>query len=374
MQQQQHQQAGQQNSTVVQQSISSEKLRDQARPSKQVWNDSKSLPHPQGSLQRPTSGPVQGIPTHHQRVQNSMNAQFGSMASPPQLSNAPSPQSNGQLPSQGQNPPQGQIPPQYLPQLQGCFVAMHKAAGQGGVGMSQARPLAPVSQDRGVGADPSALATITSGPASGGLHNPGVMYSSMQQGQAGSTSSAPILTSNFVAFHPVSQGGDSRMLHSGSRHQPSGVYLNLVPVLQLAMLLFRDWGVHMSASLLFLYSCRFLVSFSSLGSQSSVLSSMYSLSGAKGTKLEASAGNIAHSGSSGPMQQASQVAPTQAPRPSLLSGAGAEGQVASQLPLQQQAGVGFTKQQLVVLRNQIMAFKRLKTRKVCDTHTTHTLH
>jgi SWI/SNF-related matrix-associated actin-dependent regulator of chromatin subfamily A protein 2/4 len=183
--------------------------------------------------------------------------------------------------------------------------------------MSQARPLAPVSQDRGVGADPSALATITSGPASGGLHNPGVMYSSMQQGQAGSTSSAPILTSNFVAFHPVSQGGDSRMLHSGSRHQPSG---------------------------------------------------------AKGTKLEASAGNIAHSGSSGPMQQASQVAPTQAPRPSLLSGAGAEGQVASQLPLQQQAGVGFTKQQLVVLRNQIMAFKRLKTRKVCDTHTTHTLH
>jgi hypothetical protein len=60
----------------------------------------------------------------------------------------------------------------------------------------------------------------------------------------------------------------------------------------------------------------------------------------------------------------------------LLSGAGAEGQVASQLPLQQQqqAGVGFTKQQLVVLRNQIMAFKRLKTRKVCDTHTTHTLH
>ncbi len=103
---------------------------------------------------------------------------------------------------------------------------------------------------------------------------------------------------------------------------------------------------------------------------------MSSLSGAKGTKLEASAGNIAHSGSSGPMQQASQVAPTQAPRPSLLSGAGAEGQVASQLPLQQQqqAGVGFTKQQLVVLRNQIMAFKRLKTRKVCDTHTTHTLH
>jgi hypothetical protein len=65
----------------------------------------------------------------------------------------------------------------------------------------------------------------------------------------------------------------------------------------------------------------------------------------------------------------------------LLSGASAEGQVASQLPLQQQqqqqqqqAGVGFTKQQLVVLRNQIMAFKRLKTRKVCDTHTTHTLH
>jgi SWI/SNF-related matrix-associated actin-dependent regulator of chromatin subfamily A protein 2/4 len=106
---------------------------------------------------------------------------------------------------------------------------------------------------------------------------------------------------------------------------------------------------------------------------------MSSLSGAKGTKLEASAGNIAHSGSSGPMQQASQVAPTQAPRPSLLSGAGAEGQVASQLPLQQQqqqqqAGVGFTKQQLVVLRNQIMAFKRLKTRKVCDTHTTHILH
>jgi SWI/SNF-related matrix-associated actin-dependent regulator of chromatin subfamily A protein 2/4 len=105
---------------------------------------------------------------------------------------------------------------------------------------------------------------------------------------------------------------------------------------------------------------------------------MSSLSGAKGTKLEASAGNIAHSGSSGPMQQASQVAPTQAPRPSLLSGASAEGQVASQLPLQQQqqqqAGVGFTKQQLVVLRNQIMAFKRLKTRKVCDTHTTHTLH
>lgn len=132
----------------------------------------------------------------------------------------------------------------------------------------------------------------------------------------------------------------------------------------------------MSASPLFLYSCRFLGSFSSLGSQSSVLSSMSSLSGAKGTKLEASAGNIAHSGSSGPMQQASQVAPTQAPRPSLLSGAGAEGQVASQLPLQQQqqAGVGFTKQQLVVLRNQIMAFKRLKTRKVCDTHTTHTLH
>jgi hypothetical protein len=244
MQQQQQQQAGQQNSTVVQQSTSSEKLRDQAHPSKQAWNDSKSLPHPQGSLQRPTSGPVQGIPTHHQRVQNSMNAQFGSMASPPQLSHAPSPQSNGQLPSQGQNPPQGQIPPQYLPQLQGCFVAMHKAAGQGGVGMSQARPLAPVSQDRGVGADPSALATITSGPASGGLHNPGVMYSSMQQGQAGSTSSAPILTSNFVAFHPVSQGGDSRMLHSGSRHQPSGVYLNLVPVLQLAMLTFRDWGVH----------------------------------------------------------------------------------------------------------------------------------
>jgi hypothetical protein len=69
------------------------------------------------------------------------------------------------------------------------------------------------------------------------------------------------------------------------------------------------------------------------------------------------------------MQQASQVAPTQAPRPSLLSGAAAEGKVASQLPLQQQqqqqqAGVGFTKQQLVVLRNQIMAFKRLKTRKV----------
>lgn len=252
----QQQQAGQQNSTVVQQSTSSEKLRDQAHPSKQAWNDSKSLPHPQGSLQRPTSGPVQGIPTHHQRVQNSMNAQFGSMASPPQLSHAPSPQSNGQLPSQGQNPPQGQIPPQYLPQLQGCFVAMHKAAGQGGVGMSQARPLAPVSQDRGVGADPSALPTITSGPASGGLHNPGVMYSSMQQGQAGSTSAAPILTSNFVAFHPVSQGGDSRMLHSGSRHQPSGVYLNSVPLLQLAMLTFRDLGVHsLSTCQHPLYSC-----------------------------------------------------------------------------------------------------------------------
>lgn len=95
---------------------------------------------------------------------------------------------------------------------------------------------------------------------------------------------------------------------------------------------------------------------SSLGALSS------SLLSAKPSNLEAGR-EATQRNSSVSMQQMHQLTQPHTPSPDLLSGGAGEVPVPGQ-PVRPSLGFGFSRHQLTILRNQILAFKRLKARKV----------
>lgn len=105
----------------------------------------------------------------------------------------------------------------------------------------------------------------------------------------------------------------------------------------------------------------FMVLFTGAHSSLGVLNS--SLASAKPSNLEAAGGEVSQRNSSGSIQQMHQLMQAHMPRPGLLSGGSGEGPVPGQLA-RHPPGFGFSRHQLTILRNQILAFKRLKARKV----------
>ncbi|XP_024392755.1 ATP-dependent helicase BRM isoform X2 [Physcomitrium patens] len=294
------------------QTSSAEKPRNQARPgSQQIPRpDATTRAYPHESLPRPNSGPVQNIQNHQQRVQNNVSTPFSGMAPPSQ-------QIPGSSALSANTPlsPQAQSRPQFLPQYQAHVQAMQNSAGQGGMVMSQIRPTSVSGPQLTTSVDQSRVGAGGGAPilmTSSGLQLVGypnaVPLSIFYQGMhSGSTSipvgSAPETNPSFVLYHNPAQGGDARTQSSASL-QPN---------------------------------------------------------------TESGAAEATDRPSSGSTQPVQPTAQPQVSRPSLPLGS-AEGfgigQHSRHPPAPQQpSSFGFSKYQLTLLRNQILAFKKLRARK-----------
>lgn len=193
---------------------SNEKPRNLARAASQQ----QSYPH--GSFPRPTSGPLQSVQNHQQRVQSSGVA-------------APSQQAltSSTLPINTPLPPQAQIPPQFLPQYQAHLAAMQKSGGQAGVVMAQTRPMAVSGAQLSSVVDQSRLGAAGAGApmlvTSSGLPFPNaapmsIFYQGMHSGSSSGSGSPPDVNPSFVMYHNPTQSGDGRTLPSANLQANTG--------------------------------------------------------------------------------------------------------------------------------------------------------
>ncbi|XP_024372220.1 ATP-dependent helicase BRM isoform X2 [Physcomitrium patens] len=201
------------------QTNSAEKPRNQARPGNQQpsRSDAMSVAYPHGSFPRPTSGVVQGVQNHQQRVQSNSSSQFSGMTT---VSSA--------MPANTLLPVQAQSSTQFLPQYQAHVAAMQNLAGQSGMMMSQTRPMAVSGPQLTSGVDQSRIGAVGGAPmlmTSSGLPLGGypksVPMPMFYQGIHGSNSSvsggtAPEMIPSFVMYHNSAQGGEARTQSSAT--------------------------------------------------------------------------------------------------------------------------------------------------------------
>lgn len=198
------------------QTTSADKPRNQARAANQQpsRSDAMTLAYSHGSFPRPSSGPVQAVQNHQQRVQSSTSASFSGMATPSQQT----PNSSA-LPVNTPLPPQAQIPSHFLPlQYQAHLAAMQKSGGQGGMVMAQTRPMAVSSPQVTSGVDQSRMGAgggapmllTSSGLPLGGFPTMFLFNQGMHPGTSSVPGGNPDVNPSFVMYHKSNQGGDAR--------------------------------------------------------------------------------------------------------------------------------------------------------------------